>query len=218
MQRRIDIYSNRNVTFPLSESYHDQLKRKLKELVELKPLKIMIMKKTISFLICICMAAAIYSQQGNNGSTAYKFEAGAGLGYEYGGIGLQFSYAPIPNFSGFIGLGVNGGIGYNIGAAWHIIPKTTDHRLRPYLEAMYGYNLVEIVIGDYYHINQYYGPSVGAGIEFRNKKTSRHGFELCFLRYAFWSKAAWDAYYNFDAEERPALGPIGFSIGYHYEF
>ncbi len=155
--------------------------------------KYLIMKKTILSILCMSITLGIFCQAGNPAKEAYKFEIGAGLGYEYGGIGMHFSYAPIPNISGFVGVGINGGIGYNVGAAWHIIPKTTDHRFRPYLEVMYGYNLVQVVVGDYYDVNQYYGPSVGAGMEFRNKKTSRHGFEICFLRYAFWSQAAWNA-------------------------
>lgn len=176
------------------------------------------MKRTILFFLIIPSYLMIFSQTDNIKKETYKFEAGLGLGYEYGGIGMQVAYAPIPYISAFLGLGLNGGIGYNVGAAWHIIPKTTTHRFRPYLEVMYGYNLVQVVVGDYYDINQYYGPSIGAGCEFRNKKTCRHGFELCFLRYAFWSKAAWDAYNSATPEEKPALGPFGFSIGYHYEF
>jgi hypothetical protein len=169
-------------------------------------------------MMCTVLTMTVYCQTSNSEKEAYKFEIGAGLGYEYGGIGMQFSYAPIPYVSGFVGVGMNGGIGYNVGATWHIISKTTNHRFRPYIEAMYGYNLVWVTVGDYYNVNQYYGPSLGLGMEFRNKKTSRHGFDICFLRYAFWSEDAWDAYNNASAEERPALGPIGFSIGYHYEF
>lgn len=176
------------------------------------------MKKSILIILCILPTLSAFCESDNVGTKAYKFEFGAGLGYEYGGIGLHFAFAPIPNFSTFLGLGINGGIGYNAGVVWHIIPKTTDHRFRPFLEAMYGYNLVEVTVGDYYDVDQYYGFSIGAGIEFRNKKTSRHGFEICLPRYAFWTDVAWDAYNNTPEEERPALGPIGFSIGYHYDF
>jgi len=176
------------------------------------------MKKIILLLLCITCSLSLFSQKDTTGIKAYKFEFGAGLGYEYGGIGLHFAYAPVPYFSAFLGVGINGGIGCNVGAVWHIIPKTTDHRFRPFLEAMYGYNLVEVIVGDYYDVDQYYGLSIGAGCEFRNKKTSRHGFEICFPRYAFWSQAAWDAYNSTPEEERPALGPVGFSIGYHYDF
>ena len=176
------------------------------------------MKKTILIILCILPSLVTFCQMDTNSFKAYKFEFGAGLGYEYGGIGLHLAFAPIPYFSTFIGLGINGGIGFNAGAVWHIIPKTTDHRFRPFFEAMYGYNLVEITVGDYYDVNQFYGLSLGLGCEFRNKKTCRHGFEICFPRYAFWSQAAWDAYNSTPDEEKSGLGPVGFSIGYHYDF
>jgi hypothetical protein len=38
------------------------------------------------------------------------------------------------------------------------------------------------------------------------------------FRYGIWSQEAWDAYNNADEENKPALGPIGFSFGYHFEF
>lgn len=175
------------------------------------------MKKLILCFLVIYSCIVAYSQ-GRGEYKVHHFDVGAGLGYEYGGIGFQASYAPIPYASIFAGIGTNGGFGWNVGTAWHILPKTTRYMFRPFIEAMYGYNLVFVTVGDYYSVEQFYGPSVGAGCELRFGKSKRHGIDLVLLRYAFWTQDAWDTYNNASADEKPALGPWGFSLGYHFEF
>jgi len=181
------------------------------------------MKNHLILTICLLFFTLVAFAQGEKPQKeAYMFEFGLGLGYEYGGIGAHFAVSPVPYASAFLGVGINGGIGFNAGAAVFAIPKTTKHTFRPFLEAMYGYNLVTILVDEATNVmdvNQYYGPSVGLGCEIRfGYPVKRHGFDIVFPRYGFWSDKAWDAYNSFDEESRPALGPWGFSIGYHFEF
>jgi hypothetical protein len=172
----------------------------------------------VTLFVCLALVCASGNSQSKGGDVkAHYLDFGFGAGYEYGGVGFQASVAPIPYASLFAGFGFNGGAGWNIGAAWHILPKTTRYMFRPFIEGMYGYNLVFITIGDTYYVKQYYGPSVGAGCEMRFGKKKRHGVDVS-LRYAFWSSEAWDAYNNADSDSRPATGAFGLSIGYHIEF
>jgi len=179
------------------------------------------MKKTILILISVIFCISTYSQSRNSDVKAHHFDFGLGAGYEYGGVGFQASYAPIPYASVFAGVGFNGGLGYNFGAVWHILPKTTRYMFRPYIEVMYGYNLVFVYTDESfstYDVEQYYGPSAGAGCEVRFGKKKRHGVDLCAFRYAFWTSKARDVYNNASSDMKPPMGPIGFSIGYHIEF
>jgi hypothetical protein len=56
-------------------------------------------------------------------------------------------------------------LGWNLGLVWR---ARLDHRLRPYGMLIYGYNMAvryEGATGNYVGGENYYGPSVGAGIE-----------------------------------------------------
>ena len=70
----------------------------------------------------------------------HNIDIGVGLGCDYSGLGIKLSYLPIPNFSLF----ASGGyamfeFAWNLGASYHIIPKTSEHFIRPHIKAMYGY-------------------------------------------------------------------------------
>jgi len=177
--------------------------------------------KTITVFLCSLIFCITTYGQSRADVKAHHLDFGFGGGYEYGGVGFQASFAPIPYASAFAGFGFNGGFGYNVGLVWHILPKTTRYTFRPFIETMYGYNLVFVYTDatySTYSVKQYYGPSIGAGCELRFGKNKRHGADICLLRYAIWSPEAWDAYTDADSDIKPPLGPFGLSIGYHIEF
>src|SRR5205809_3440799 len=67
------------------------------------------------------------------------FNAGIGLGFDYGGIGTGLTYLPDPRIGLFGAAGYNlETFGWNAGAQW-IIPAKKNHF---FLAGMYGYNAV----------------------------------------------------------------------------
>lgn len=91
-----------------------------------------------------------------------KITYGLGLGFDYGGIGLNILYYPQKN----IGLWASGGtvitgLGYNLGLKCRFFPKYVLSKSHVYLLGMYGYNAV---------IKEkiFYGPSIGLGFDYRH--------------------------------------------------
>lgn len=98
-----------------------------------KHCNLFIMKKFILFLVLSNLIINSLIAQDN-------IDIGVGLGCDYSGLGIKLSYLPIPNFSLF----ASGGyamfeFAWNLGASYHIIPKTSEHFIRPHIKAMYGY-------------------------------------------------------------------------------
>ena len=136
-------------------------------------------------------------------------------------MGMQAKIAPISRLAVFGGAGYFYKFCYNVGADFYIIPKTSKRRIRPFVEAMYGYNLLQITLYENMALHSadiFYGPSFALGVELRFGKKKRHGINLYFPRVAIWSKDAWDAYNNASEDNKSSLGPVGGSLGYHIEF
>jgi len=101
-----------------------------------------------------------------------KGSLGAGLGLDYGGIGLNFTFFPQENIGLFAAYGyAMVGLSFNAGAKYRYIPNKTATVL-PYAIAMYGYNTA-IKVKNWTNYNKlYYGATVGVGLEFHSKSKS----------------------------------------------
>ena len=171
------------------------------------------MRYIVVFLLFL-LAGRVSAQE-----DASKGDVGVGLGIDYGAIGGRFAYRPAPPFALLAGLGYNvNGLGYNFGAAYRINPTA---RTVPYLSVLYGYNAVIVVEGMSQLNKTYYGPSVGFGLEFHNKKKLSNYFNLeIFVPFR-------SSEYTSDLnaiKNNPMIKlesepwPISISLGYHWGF
>jgi len=149
---------------------------------------------------------------------ASPFNLGIGFGLDYGGLGISVNYLPVKPLGLFAGLGYNLlGMGYNVGAAYRILPSK---RFCPSLSAMYGYNAVISVEGeDSPYDKTYYGPSFGANLEWHSRKKPGNYFKLSLIvplrpqaYYDDLDKLKNDPKYEVKMEPTP----INLSIGYHF--
>ena len=151
----------------------------------------------------------------------HRYDLGVGLGCDYSGLGIKLSYLPIPHFSLF----ASGGyamfeLAWNLGVSYHILPKTSDHFIRPHIKAMYGYNEIIYLLDAKEYNETYYGFTPGVGIEFRFRESRNHGFDVD-LNFPFRSDEFKNDFEELD--ENPDVDikepwPVAFAIGYHFEF
>jgi len=186
--------------------------------------------RTLTSLATIGMILLLTtSLDAQNRNTQTPFEAstpldllslGIGGGLDYGGFGANLSYYPVKNLGLFGGVGyAMAGAGWNAGVKFRHIPKRSDARVRPFGLAMYGYNAAVAVLNASQHNKLFFGPTLGAGIDFHRNPMKR----------GYWSfaiivpirKAEVNEYmdtlesiYNVDFQTR--LFPIGASIGYRF--
>lgn len=141
---------------------------------------------------------------------------GLGVGLDHGGIGLRVD---VP-FDTHLALVAGGGyalagIGWNAGLMYRFMPAK---KVGVYGTAMYGYNAVIKFKGGSQYDALYYGPSVGAGVEFRQHHSTN-----------FWKLALFvpfrSAEFHDDLntlknkgyfEDNEGPWPVLFSIGYHF--
>lgn len=146
-----------------------------------------------------------------------KGSLGAGLGLDYGGIGLNFTFFPQENIGLFAAYGyAMVGLSFNAGAKYRYIPNKTATVL-PYAIAMYGYNTA-IKVKNWTNYNKlYYGATVGVGLEFHSKSKSIGYWTVAMLvpirdpkakRYIDELKSN----PNIDVKSEP--WPVVFSVGY----
>ncbi|MBL7845293.1 MAG: hypothetical protein KF846_14110 [Cyclobacteriaceae bacterium] len=147
--------------------------------------------------------------------TPSTFSLGLGIGLDYGGIGGRATFSPIPSFGVFGSLGYAiAGVGFNAGLQYRISP---DNNIVPVLTAMYGYNAALKVTGAFEVNELYYGPSLGAGVEFKSKRNTKNYFSLELL------VPFRDSQFDKDREFYKNLGvefndvfPVTISLGYHF--
>lgn len=149
-----------------------------------------------------------------------QFGLGIGFGLNYGGIGLNLTYAPIKYVSftvhgGFNLVDFNAGIGANV----YLNPRTKMYR--PNLKVMYGYNAVIKIYGLDEYDKTYYGLTIGFGNELRFGSSKKHGLDVDLL-VPFRSQEAYDDAKRVKNDPRVETFtdfiPIAISFGYHVDF
>lgn len=144
-----------------------------------------------------------------------KFNIGLGLGMDYGGIGVNLLGYPQKNIGIFGGGGYAiGGFGWNAGLKGRFFLNESSG-ITPYIMAMYGYNAAFKVVGTNQYDKLYYGPTFGAGIDWRLGAAKKNYLSVALtvpIR-----DAEVDEYRQslVDAGHKMSkLPPVGFSIGY----
>lgn len=145
---------------------------------------------------------------------------GLGLGFDYGGIGVNLMAYPQKNIGLFVGIGyILRGVGYNAGIKLRAISDKKKMPLVPYALAMYGYNAVILIPGAKRFEKTFYGATVGLGFDFYPKKTSDALLSIAISkpfrdpeveRYIEKLKT-----YHGISFPRP-LAPIGISVGFRF--
>jgi hypothetical protein len=142
---------------------------------------------------------------------------GVGLGMDYGGIGMRYTFSANRTIGVFGAVGSNlVDLGFNAGLIARLNPgkKTCVYGI-----GMYGYNGVIKVKGASEYNKTYYGPTFGLGIEFhaRNKTQNFFNFELLVpLRPSSFRDDIDYLKNNNIVEFKNEPLPIGFSLGYHF--
>jgi len=145
---------------------------------------------------------------------------GFGFGQDYGGFGGNITVYPQQNVGLFAGFGYAiAGFGYNAGIKLRLLPGNGRSKVRPFLEAMYGYNAA-VAVSNYSTYNKmFYGPTVGAGLDIGSFVQGRGHFSLAILVPI--RNADVDNYMdalktNYGVNFNNNLLPITFSIGYKF--
>lgn len=153
----------------------------------------------------------------------HKQDLGVGLGLDYGGIlGAKCSFIPLPFVSVFGSVGLQvGGVGWNTGITWHILPVMSNYAFRPNIKLMYGINSAILVVGKSKYTQQFTGFTPGIGMEMRFGKHKRSGLDIDLnvpLRspefWSHWNEVKDDP----DVEDTNEPLPVALSIGFHREF
>lgn len=150
-------------------------------------------------------------------SSSAEWNLGLGIGFDYGGLGVQAQCRPMPHLALFGGAGYAIiGAGWNAGAMGRILP---DARWCPYVIAMYGYNAVIKVEGASEYDKLYYGPTLGIGTEMHRRDNDEN-----FWRFEVLLPLRDPAFQDdIDALRRNPLikmgaspPDIGIGVGYHF--
>jgi len=192
------------------------------------------MKRIFSFLIISNLMIASLLAQDNIeqieeeskseidvSNTKHNFDLGIGLGCDYSGLGIKFSYLPIPYFSTF----VSGGfafvdLAWNIGISYHLIPKTSKNVLSPHIKAMYGYNEIIWLFDAKEYNSIYYGFTPGIGVEYRFGENKKYRIDVD-INFPIRSQEYKDDFKIIDDDPDVDIKnplPFAFAIGYHWEF
>lgn len=141
---------------------------------------------------------------------------GIGVGLDYGGIGMRYTFMATPQLGLFGSLGyILVGPGFNVGLNYKFL---TDKRVMPVIGAMYGYNAAIKVEGASEFNEIYYGPSISLGVEVRARKNESNfwNFELVVPFRSGKYQDDMDALQNNSSIVISEPLPIAFSIGYHF--
>lgn len=158
-------------------------------------------------------------------STAYSvkpdvFSLGAGFGFEYGGLGGNLLVYPTKNVGLFAGVGwALADMGYNVGAKVRFFPKKPNSPLTFSAIAMYGYNASVVVYNDKSYNKLFYGPTVGVGLDFKLKPTSKGYWSISLLipiRSSEVNDYMDDLEDNHGVEFNTRLWPVGTTVGYRF--
>jgi len=179
------------------------------------------MKKITFAAFLVFAAISLHAQDGITtvrSNRSDKFSIGPGIGLDYGGIGMNAIFYPQQNIGVFAGGGYDlNGFGYNVGLKGRLM---TFKIIDPYLLAMYGYNAIIVVSNATVFNKTFYGPTFGAGIDFRSKKPMKTGYWSLALLVPIKGSDA-DAYADYLEKYKGVkfdndFFPIDISIGYHF--
>lgn len=144
---------------------------------------------------------------------------GLGIGEDFGAFGGNITVYPQQNIGLFVGFGdAIAGFGYNIGVKIRALPNHGQSKVRPFFEAMYGYNAAVAVSNASQDNKLFYGPTVGAGLDIGSTRKGKGFLSLAILvpirspdvqNYIDQLRANGVSFPN-------DLLPITFSIGYHF--
>jgi len=136
---------------------------------------------TGSFLLAL--SCSLYGQQELDPILVPdKLSVGLGFGLDHGGFGGNLSFYPIKNVGVFGGAGFAlAGAGWNAGLKLRVISKKPESRLNFFALGMYGYNAAILIFNQTELNKLFYGPSVGAGFDFRAPFMNRGYFSLALL-------------------------------------
>ena len=170
----------------------------------------------VALLVCAVahQSFAQYYQKPDARTENDKVSLGIGLGFDYGGVGVSGLVYPHNNIGVFVGGGYAiAGFGYNAGVKARL---TKNARFHPYFTAMYGYNTAIAVTNASQLSKIFYGPSFGAGVDFRSKS---HGYWTAALLVPIRGSDV-DDYMNHlkstGVSFANSLPPVGFSLGYRF--
>lgn len=179
---------------------------------------------TIGFILLLTAHLSSQNGFGQNPFQAStpvdQLSIGIGGGLDYGGFGGNLSYYPAKSVGLFGGVGYAiVGVGFNAGMKYRYIPKKPDARVRPFALAMYGYNAAILVINASQHNKLFYGPTLGAGIDF-HRNPQKRGYWSFGLFVPIRSTEV-DDYMDrlendFGADFQNSLFPVAVSIGYRF--
>ncbi|RPH28087.1 MAG: hypothetical protein EHM93_19005 [Bacteroidales bacterium] len=148
---------------------------------------------------------------------ADKLSIGLGMGLDYGGFGGNLVVYPGKNLGLFAGAGYNLlGLGFNGGLKIRFNGESAN-KIKPYLLAMYGYNAVIAVKGETSLNKTFYGPTLGFGLDFRQRPGRKGYFTLALLvpiRSSEVKEYMDDLKENNGVEFKNELSPVSISIGY----
>lgn len=174
------------------------------------------MKKFIIAATAMFLFYSSSNAQDNDPQTE-KINLGAGVGFDYGGIGANLLVYPQKNIGLFAAGGYAlAGFGYNVGIKGRLFIKD-EAAVSPFIMGMYGYHTA-IKVQNLTDLNKlFYGPTFGAGIDWfagqqRKNYLSlaitvpiRNGDEKTYRNYLT---------NNYGVEFKNDFVPVGFSLGY----
>src|SRR5579872_6137572 len=189
-------------------------------------LKLRDMRHTpVLFVLFLCIGLSSNAQNKLSIPSDHDMGAlGLGLGFDYGGIGMNFTVYPQKNIGIFAGGGYAlAGFGYNLGLKFRLNP---DNRFIPFAMIMYGYNTAIAVSdgGGGFGYNSgnlnklFYGPTAGVGIDIKSRRAA--GYWSFALTIPFRGQDANNYMNELEANNGVSFSnkpsPVGLSIGYRF--
>ena len=175
-------------------------------------------------ILCILLVIYLFTETGARAQETSPAQViqydkglmGFGFGFDYGGIGLNFTGYPQKNIGIFAGAGYAfAGVGFNAGIKLRLVSKS---HFTPFFMAMYGYNAAITVTNSPRYNKLFYGPTVGLGFDIGSHAVSKGNFS--FALFVSFRSPDVDNYindlHNFGVQFNNSLPSIGFSIGYKF--
>lgn len=130
------------------------------------------MKHLLLIIFLHSLPVFLNAQDTIHESSSMKSELflGLGLGLDYGGtLGVNLTYFPHERVGIFAGAGnAVSSVGYTIGSTYRLLPKKAESKFIPYIEGMYGFNAAVIIHFNNKKNRQFYGPTIGIGLEYHH--------------------------------------------------